>query len=119
MGHGGDQFTACMSARTNTLHPAQRAIHPHTCLPYKPTKVGALNARGLRAAFLGSAQTSSAVVSAAWAGEYDYVYLTPELANNAGERLAALQRGRGVSLVAVDEAHCVVRVGVGVGGGWG
>ncbi|KAL6762387.1 hypothetical protein V8C86DRAFT_665973 [Haematococcus lacustris] len=70
-------------------------------------QVAALTARGISAAFLGSAQSSSAVKAGAWRGDYSFIYLTPELAMNAQPQLQALHASRGLSLVAVDEAHCV------------
>ncbi|KAK9836017.1 hypothetical protein WJX81_006493 [Elliptochloris bilobata] len=70
-------------------------------------QVLALNARGLSACFLGSAQRSQAVTDDAWAGKYSFVYVTPELAANAVPRLQQLRKRHGLCLVAVDEAHCV------------
>lgn len=66
----------------------------------------ALRAKGVECGFLGSAQTDRAVVDAAWAGDLPLVYITPELATTAVDRLRDLaERGR-LGLVAVDEAHC-------------
>ncbi|KAG2452664.1 hypothetical protein HYH02_002897 [Chlamydomonas schloesseri] len=70
-------------------------------------QVTALNARGITAAFLGSAQSSRQVKDDAWAGAYQFVYMTPELACASGSALAALHERRGIALVAIDEAHCV------------
>ncbi|KAG2446096.1 hypothetical protein HXX76_000696 [Chlamydomonas incerta] len=70
-------------------------------------QVAALNARGVTAAFLGSAQSSRQVKDDAWAGAYQFVYMTPELACSSGAALAALHERRGIALVAIDEAHCV------------
>eukprot|EP00887_Chlorella_sp_A99_P003535 scaffold7.g3535.t1 len=70
-----------------------------------------LTARGIRACFLGSAQTSAAVTADAWAGRYQFIYLTPELAVSAVVRLQQLHASHGLALVAVDEAHCVAEWG--------
>lgn len=70
-------------------------------------QVKGLVRRGVRACLLGSAQADPKVRADAWAGRYQLVYLTPELAVRSIDRLAALHQGRGVSLLAVDEAHCV------------
>lgn len=74
-------------------------------------QVGALQARGVRACFLGSAQHDERVKADAWAGLYQLVYLTPELAAASSDRLAALHARVGVSLLAVDEAHCITEWG--------
>lgn len=47
------------------------------------------------------------VVNDAWSGAYQIVYLTPETAIASKSRLASLNLSAGVSLLAVDEAHCV------------
>ncbi len=70
-------------------------------------QVQALNAREIPACFLGSAQSSQRVKDDAWAGRYLVVYMTPELAISSKERLAQLNQRCGVSLLAIDEAHCV------------
>jgi RecQ family ATP-dependent DNA helicase len=70
-------------------------------------QVSALQARRISACFLGSAQADSQVVADAWAGRYSFVYMTPELAVRSADRLASLAASTGLSLVAVDEAHCV------------
>ena len=73
-------------------------------------QVSALNAKGVRACLLGSAQADWRVREDAWTGKYQLVYLTPELATSPGglERIRALhERHGGVSVLAVDEAHCI------------
>jgi hypothetical protein len=40
-------------------------------------------------------------------GPPQFIFLTPELAVNAVSSLAALHAGRGLALIAVDEAHCI------------
>lgn len=68
-------------------------------------QVGALTARGVDAAFLGSAQSSADVKARAWAGDVPIVYVTPELVTNAADSLRALHETRGIGMIAVDEAH--------------
>eukprot|EP01043_Picozoa_sp_COSAG02_P008478 COSAG02_NODE_272_length_26345_cov_761.363179_5_plen_1026_part_00 len=73
-------------------------------------QVEKMRAMGVRACFLGSAQTDTTVDDRVAAGEYELVYLTPEKLISFAERLARLHRRGGTShivLVAVDEAHCV------------
>jgi ATP-dependent DNA helicase RecQ len=70
-------------------------------------QVQALVKRGVRACLLGSAQRDPRVAADAWAGRYELVYVTPETALANVPRLAALHAGVGVSLLAVDEAHCI------------
>ena len=72
-------------------------------------QVAALVKRGVRACMLGSAQADWRVREDAWAGKYQIVYLTPELAVSPQGmlRIARLQADVGVALLAVDEAHCI------------
>jgi ATP-dependent DNA helicase RecQ len=69
-------------------------------------QVGALRARGVAAAYLSSTQrpeTQAAVREAVRAGRVRLLYLAPERWDSVPELLA----GRAVSLLAVDEAHCI------------
>lgn len=71
-------------------------------------QVDALEARGLPATFINSTLTPNEVAdrfARAAHGEYKLVYLAPERfdVGSAAERLRAV----GVSLLAVDEAHCI------------
>jgi ATP-dependent DNA helicase RecQ len=71
-------------------------------------QVDALNARGLPAAFINSTLTASQAndrMNRAGRGELKMLYVAPERFDqgNTAERL----REMGVSLLAVDEAHCV------------
>ena len=71
-------------------------------------QVDALNARGLPAAFINSTLTGSQVsdrLARAGRGEIKLLYVAPERfdAGTTAERLRAM----GVSLLAVDEAHCI------------
>jgi len=71
-------------------------------------QVDALNARGLAAAFINSTLTSSQVsdrLARAGRGDIKLLYVAPERfdVGTTAERL----RSMGVSLLAVDEAHCI------------
>ncbi|HAY06940.1 MAG TPA: ATP-dependent DNA helicase RecQ, partial [Hyphomonas sp.] len=70
-------------------------------------QVDALKQAGVRAERLDSSMDFNArsdALSAAECGEMDLLYVSPEgLATNLASRLAAMS----VSLIAVDEAHCV------------
>lgn len=72
-------------------------------------QVAALSTRGVRAVLLGSAQLDPLAEQRAAAGEYDLVYMTPEKLQSFDT--GKLQRARGLSLLAVDEAHCVCEWG--------
>ncbi len=71
-------------------------------------QVDALEARGLPATFINSSLTSSQVadrLARVQRGEIKLLYVAPERFDfgSAGERIAAV----GVSLLAIDEAHCI------------
>ena len=72
-------------------------------------QVAALATRGVRAVLLGSAQPDARAEERALAGHYSLIYMTPEKLPSFD--LARLQRSAGVSLLAVDEAHCVCEWG--------
>lgn len=70
-------------------------------------QVDALRANGIAAAFLNSslsADEESAVMRACEGGEVKIVYLSPERAVASVQRFVALLP---ISLIAIDEAHCV------------
>ena len=75
-------------------------------------QVDALRANGVNAAYLNSTQAASerAEVERAYiAGELDLIYVAPERLSNR-QTTALLQRGV-LSVIAIDEAHCVSQWG--------
>ncbi len=71
-------------------------------------QVDALDAKGIPATFINSSLTSSQIsdrLGKAQRGEVKLLYVAPERFDfgNAAERIAAM----GVSLLAIDEAHCI------------
>ncbi|XP_078659875.1 bifunctional 3'-5' exonuclease/ATP-dependent helicase WRN-like [Branchiostoma floridae x Branchiostoma belcheri] len=72
-----------------------------------------LKVANIPACFLGSAQKDTAdVMRNLMRGEYRVVYITPEYAGGAGESvLKDLDRKIGITLIAIDEAHCVSQWG--------
>ena len=66
----------------------------------------------INACYLGSAQTcSSDILSKVFDGYYRLVYVTPEYITNSNSFLKELNEKLGLTLVAVDEAHCVSQWG--------
>ena len=72
-------------------------------------QVSSLVSRGVKACLLGSAQIDPQVRERAFSGDYQLIYLTPELAVSESGRsqIAKLHETRGVSVLAIDEAHCI------------
>jgi ATP-dependent DNA helicase RecQ len=79
-------------------------------------QVAALDEAGVRAAFLNSSLSSAdaaAVERRLRAGELDLVYIAPErlMTERCQRLLGELERGPGLALFAIDEAHCVSQWG--------
>ncbi|XP_068210386.1 ATP-dependent DNA helicase RecQ-like [Palaemon carinicauda] len=75
-------------------------------------QVLALQASNIEACFLGSAQTNkSNIYSDMFAGRYRVIYVTPEFIEACTDILVTLNQRKGISLFAVDEAHCVSQWG--------
>lgn len=70
-------------------------------------QVMGLQQRGVKAEFMGSAQADRTVNGRAENGEFDVLYMTPEKACNVSQSFWTALLRKGVSLLAVDEAHCV------------
>lgn len=70
-------------------------------------QVMALKERGIKAEYLGSAQTDTTVASKAMAGVYEIIFLTPEKALSMADSFWSTLVSNGISLLAVDEAHCI------------
>ncbi|XP_024841971.1 bifunctional 3'-5' exonuclease/ATP-dependent helicase WRN isoform X3 [Bos taurus] len=65
-----------------------------------------LEISSIPACFLGSAQSKN-VVEDIKLGKYRIVYLTPEFCSGNLELLRQLEANIGITLIAVDEAHCI------------
>ncbi|XP_074084393.1 bifunctional 3'-5' exonuclease/ATP-dependent helicase WRN isoform X2 [Macrotis lagotis] len=65
-----------------------------------------LQMSNIKACFLGSAQSDN-VIQSVKAGQYRVVYITPEFCLGNMDLLKQLDADLGITLIAVDEAHCV------------
>ncbi|XP_071808561.1 bifunctional 3'-5' exonuclease/ATP-dependent helicase WRN-like [Asterias amurensis] len=75
-------------------------------------QVFSLSIANIKACLLGSAQSAMGrIKQEALNGDYRVVYLTPEFASEAHKFLRDLQQRVGITLVAIDEAHCVSQWG--------
>jgi ATP-dependent DNA helicase RecQ len=79
-------------------------------------QVAALDEAGVRAAFLNStlsAADAAAIERQLRAGELDLLYVAPErlMTERCQRLLADVERGHGLALFAIDEAHCVSQWG--------
>eukprot|EP00775_Hariotina_reticulata_P009775 gene9775-9932_t len=111
---GGDGLVVMATGGGKSLcYQVPPLVNDTICIVVSPLialmedQVAALTARGIRAAMLGSAQTSAEVKRRAWAGEYQLIYITPELAATNITGLQQLHSTSRIGLIAVDEAHCV------------
>ncbi|MCW2853004.1 MAG: recQ, partial [Nocardioides sp.] len=112
---GGDALVLMPTGGgTSLCYQIPSLVRPGTGVVISPLialmqdQVDALDALGVRAAFLNSTQSAQErrdVEAAYVGGELDLLYLAPERLS-APSTLALLDRGR-IALFAIDEAHCV------------
>eukprot|EP00249_Psilotum_nudum_P023290 c28820_g2_i5 orf=214-2778(+) len=70
-----------------------------------------LASHDISACFLGSGQTDRTVENGAMTGAYDIVYVCPETLTRLVGSIQKLAQGRGITLFAIDEAHCISKWG--------
>ncbi|MQL82479.1 hypothetical protein Taro_014956 [Colocasia esculenta] len=70
-------------------------------------QVMSLKQRGIKAEYLGSTQTHQTVYFVAESGVLDLLYMTPEKACSLSQSFWRKLLDSGISLFAVDEAHCI------------
>ncbi|MFD1258435.1 DNA helicase RecQ [Mucilaginibacter terrae] len=73
-------------------------------------QVDSLNINGIPAAYINSSQTTGEqqdIISRLKAGQIKLLYLAPERLFGSESRLVAFLKSLAVSLIAIDEAHCI------------
>ncbi len=120
---GGDAMVLMPTGGGKSLcYQVPAIVRPGTAVVISPLialmqdQVDALRLLGVRAAFLNSslsAQEASEVSRAARDGDLDLLYVAPERALSTGFRhlSADMAQRHGLSLIAIDEAHCVSQWG--------
>ncbi|MCR2813146.1 DNA helicase RecQ [Microbacterium sp. zg.Y1090] len=116
---GGDAVVLMPTGAGKSItYQVPALVRPGTGLVISPLialmhdQVDALIANGVRAAYLNSTQSAAerqAVERDYLAGELDLVYVAPERLSSP-QTTALLQRGK-LSVIAIDEAHCVSQWG--------
>ena len=116
---GGDAVVLMPTGAGKSItYQVPALVRPGTGLVISPLialmhdQVDALIANGVRAAYLNSTQSAAerqAVERDYLAGELDLIYVAPERLSSS-QTTALLQRGR-LSVIAIDEAHCVSQWG--------
>jgi RecQ family ATP-dependent DNA helicase len=89
------------------VHSGMPAVVVSPLISLMEDQVMHLNAIGVSACFLNSAQRDSSVWNEAFLGKFSLIYTSPETLDSLWDKLVFMESIYGICCFAVDESHCV------------